>query len=107
MGVADAGLRDVRLADLRGSARRRKERLIRGVFFAAAMVSVVIGALIVVTLVGRALDFLRSVPLSSLWTEGWFPRRGLFDVKTIVVGTLLVSGIAMVVAAPLGLGAAI
>jgi phosphate transport system permease protein len=66
-----------------------------------------ISALIVISLLGRAVDFLRAVDLGSLWSFGWFPRRGLFDVRTILVGTLLVSGIAMVVAAPVGLGAAI
>jgi phosphate transport system permease protein len=54
-----------------------------------------------------AWEFLRQVPLGDLWSIGWFPRRGLFDVKTLVVGTLIVSAIAMMVAVPLGLGAAI
>jgi phosphate transport system permease protein len=41
-----------------------------------------------------------------LWGIGWFPRRGNFDIRTVFVGTLLVAGIAMLVATPLGLGAA-
>ncbi len=49
--------------------------------------------------------------LNRLGTEitqvGWFPRRGLFDISTIIVGTFVVVLIAMVVAVPLGLGAAI
>ncbi len=65
-----------------------------------------ISALIVVSLIGEAVNFLRLVDIGSLWSEGWFPRRSLFDIKTIVVGTLLVAAIAMLVAAPLGLGAA-
>ncbi len=96
------------LRDLRGStSRRRKEGAIRAIFLTAAGVSVVISALIITSLVGEALKFLSQVDPGSLWQRGWFPRRGLFDIKTIVVGTLLVSAIAMVVAAPLGLGAAI
>jgi phosphate transport system permease protein len=93
---------------LRGNARRRRrEAVIRALFLSAAALSVVISAAIILSLVGRALQFLREVPLSSLWSIGWFPRRGLFDIKTILVGSLLVSGIAMLVATPLGLGAAI
>ncbi|NQV06961.1 phosphate ABC transporter permease subunit PstC, partial [bacterium] len=42
-----------------------------------------------------------------LWEIGWFPRRGLYDLKTVVSGTLLIAGVAMVVATPIGLGAAI
>ena len=49
--------------------------------------------------------------LNRLGTEitevGWFPRRGLFDMSTIIVGTFMIVLIAMVVAVPLGLGAAI
>jgi phosphate transport system permease protein len=49
--------------------------------------------------------------LNRLGTEltqvGWFPRRGLFDMSTIIVGTFMIVLIAMAVAVPLGLGAAI
>jgi len=76
-------------------------------FFAAAFLSVLISVGIVLSLAGGTIDFLRKVDLSTLWSDGWFPRNNLFDVKTIVAGTLLVAAIAMIVAAPLGLGAAL
>jgi phosphate transport system permease protein len=79
----------------------------RAVFFAAAALSIVISVAIVLSLAGGALDFVRRVDLTTLWDEGWLPRRNMFDVKTIVAGTLIVSLIAMIVAAPLGLGAAL
>ena len=106
--VAPEGGGSLSVADLQGSAKRRvKEGLIRRAFFGAAAMSVVINLLIVVSLFDGTVDFLSSVDISALWADGWFPRRGLFDVKTIVTGTLLVSVVAMLVAAPLGLGAAI
>jgi phosphate transport system permease protein len=67
----------------------------------------VLSLTIVVSLAGGAIDFLSKVDLHTLWSRGWFPRRNLFDVKTIFVGTVMVSVIAIVVAAPVGLGAAI
>jgi phosphate transport system permease protein len=101
-------LRPVTLETLRGSSsRHRRERRVRRAFFLAGVVSVVVSGLIVLSLAGKAIDFLRIVDLSKLWAEGWFPRRGLFDIKTILVGTLIVSAVAMLVAAPIGLGAAI
>ena len=100
--------RGLTLSDLQGGrGRHRKERLMRGLFLSAALLAVVISAAIVLSLAGGAVDFLRKVDLGELWSRGWFPRRNLFDVKTIFVGTLMVSAIAMVVAAPLGLGAAV
>lgn len=98
------------IVDLSGDPKRhRKEARIRRVFKGAAIFSVVVSSMIVLSLLGRALYFLSNVDLSQLVipSRGWFPRRGFFDISTIVVGTLVVSGIGMLVAAPLGLGAAI
>src|SRR5829696_8609000 len=98
----------ITLRDLRGDARRvRTERVVRGVLLGAATLSIVISALIVLSLVREAWTFVSQVEVASLWTSGWFPRRGLYDVKTLVVGSLLVTAIAMVVAVPVGLGAAV
>lgn len=96
------------IADLRGDGRRqRRERRVRAAFFAAATFSVVVSALIVISLIGRALAFALSVEPGALWSDGWFPRRGLFDLRAILGGTLMIGAIAMAVAVPLGLGAAI
>ncbi|HET6820770.1 MAG TPA: phosphate ABC transporter permease subunit PstC [Candidatus Limnocylindria bacterium] len=96
------------LQDLRGSAaRRRREAALRTIFAAAAMLSIVISAAIVVSLVGQAATFLFNVDLTSLLDRGWFPRRDMFGIPTIVAGTFIVAGIGMLVATPLGLGAAI
>jgi phosphate transport system permease protein len=96
------------LEDFHGSrSRMRTERIVRGVLFLAALLSIVVSVLIVASLVGEAWTFVSQVELASLWTDGWFPRRGIYDIKTLVVGTLIVTVIAMVVAVPLGLGAAV
>jgi phosphate transport system permease protein len=74
---------------------------------AAASLSIVISLLIIVSLVGEAWNFISRVDLALLVERGWFPRRDLYGIQTIVAGTLLVAGIGMAVATPLGLGAAI
>jgi phosphate transport system permease protein len=95
-------------SDLRISAgRRRRESSIRGFFLAAAAVSILITGAIVFSLLGNALYFLINVDPSTLVAEGWFPRRGMYGIPTIVAGTLVISAVAMVVATPLGLGAGI
>lgn len=86
--------------------RRRKETRVRLLLATAAGVSIVVALAIVVALVGRGVGFLAEVDLSALWSDGWFPRRGRFDILTILAGSLLVSLVAMLVATPLGLGAA-
>jgi phosphate transport system permease protein len=87
--------------------RRRKESLVRGVLVSAAGLSLTVSVGIVVALIGQAASFLMNVDLAHLWTDGWFPREGAFDIPTIFIGTFEVSLIAMVIATPLGLGAAL
>jgi phosphate transport system permease protein len=95
--------------DLSGSPKRhRRERFFRYFFLAAGLSSLAITVAIIFTLLGEAVSFLTGLDsLGDLWTTGWYPRRGLYDLKTLLVGSLIVTGIAMVIATPLGLGAAI
>ena len=94
--------------DLRGSpARRRRELGVRALFVTAASLSILISFLIILSLAGQAWTFISQVDPALLFERGWFPRRDLYSIQTIVAGTLTVAGIGMLVAAPLGLGAAI
>lgn len=96
------------VADLRGDRRRgRTESGVHRLLQAAAVTSVLVSGLIVFSLARETWTFVTQVEWASLWESGWFPRRGLYDIKTILVGSLLVTGVAMVVALPLGLGAAV
>src|SRR6266540_7225466 len=82
-------------------ARRRRERMVAAVFLAAGLLSIVISVFIVLTLFGRAIDFIFAIDPGQLMTQGWFPRRDLYDLLTVFIGTLVVSGIAMLLAAPI------
>ena len=99
--------------DLRTNPRRRRaDRRARWFFIAAAVTTLVVTVLIILTLVVDAASFLSKLAdtdegLGGLFDIGWFPRRGIFDIGTLVVGTFIVTGIAMLVAVPLGLGSAI
>jgi phosphate transport system permease protein len=95
------------LEALRGSPRRRRrEARVRRTLHGAALFSLVVSVAIVAALIGGAVRWLTGIDLGWLVADGWFPRRNDFDVLTLLYGTLLVSAIAMVVATPLGLGAA-
>ncbi len=98
----------ITLRDLRGDPRRmRTEAAIRILLRLAAIVSLVVSALIVFSLLREAWTFITEVEWATVWSTGWFPRRGLYDIKTIFVGTLIVTVIAMIVAIPVGLASAI
>lgn len=97
------------LADLRGDPRRmRKEAVVRALLTGAAVISIVISAGIIYSLATETFTFVTEVEWSTvLLSDGWFPRQGVYDIRTLLVGSVLVTAVAMVVAVPLGLGAAI
>ncbi len=89
-------------------SRRHREVIIRYTLVLTALVSVLVSTLIVWSLLREAWTFITQVVWADTWgQQGWFPRRGLYDIPTIVVPSLIVTGIAMVVGGPLGLGAAV
>jgi phosphate transport system permease protein len=89
------------------AARRRRERLVKLLFLSAALVSVVISALIVVSLIGGAADFISKISPAQLLEDGWYPRRDEFGLLTLLAGSLLVTGIALFLAVPIGLMSAV
>jgi phosphate transport system permease protein len=96
------------LTALSGSAaRRRRERMVSAVLLAAATLSVGVTVGIVGTVLFEAIQFLGQIDLSQLFGIGWFPRRGQFDIATILIGSILVTVIAMALAIPIGLLSAI
>ncbi len=95
--------------DLSGDPRRhRKERAMGAIFFTAALLSILISALIVFSLFSNGWEFFRDVEWSRVFANDvWNPRQNRLSVSTLLVGSLTVTGVAMLVAAPLGLGAAV
>jgi phosphate transport system permease protein len=88
---------------------RRGEALIRGLLFAAAVVSVLTTIGIVVSLLEPAVEFFQDVPLKDFLFGGtWDPRIShQYGIWPLLNGTLLVTAIAILVAMPLGLGTAV
>ncbi|MEL6983582.1 MAG: phosphate ABC transporter permease subunit PstC [Actinomycetota bacterium] len=108
---------------LAGNSRRNaRERLVRWLVGGAAITSILITIGIVASLVYRAAQFVwelmnpdaeqaaetqGGIGLGNLWADQWAPRFFEFDIKTLLVGSIVVTIVAMVVATPLGLGAAV
>ncbi|WP_420622376.1 phosphate ABC transporter permease subunit PstC [Candidatus Poriferisodalis sp.] len=95
-------------ADLQTSPMRRvRSQTVRWLFMGAAAVTVLVSALIIWTVASQAWTYISQVEFTKLTDIGWFPRRGLFDLGTLLVNSLQISVIAMAVAVPSGFGAAI
>ena len=94
-----------------GASRRRVgEDVIKGLLFLAALISILTTLGIVLSLLRETLSFFGDVPVGDfLFGTEWSPLFAdpSFGVLPLISGTLLATGIAMVVAVPLGLGAAV
>ncbi|HEX2089723.1 MAG TPA: phosphate ABC transporter permease subunit PstC [Actinomycetota bacterium] len=95
---------------LRSGRRRTGERLIKGVLFLCGMLSVATTLGIIGSLAFEAVDFFRDVSVWEYFTgTRWAPtfKPAGFGVLPLVTATLLITAIAVAVAFPVGLGAAI
>jgi phosphate transport system permease protein len=80
---------------------RPGETVIRGILMLSALLSVAITIGIIVALIRPVLDFFAEVSF-----EDFFATEGQFAVLPLIAGTFMVTAIALLVAVPLGLGAA-
>jgi len=98
-----AGLRPV---SLKGKSRPG-ETVIKGALFVAAMLSVITTVGIIITLIRPTLEFFGEVNVVDfLFKTDWAPQSGEFGVVPLVKSTFLITFIALLVAVPIGLSAA-
>jgi phosphate transport system permease protein len=96
--------------DLGATSRRLGERAIHGALFAAAAISVLTTLGILVALLRETISFFSEVGVGRFITDGeWAPlfQPAQYGIWQLINGTFLVTGIAILVAIPLGLGSAI
>lgn len=98
----------VQTIDLSGRSRPG-ESVIKGILMTCAFASVVTTVGIVITLIIPTLDFFKDVnPLGFLFGKEWNPNAAdpVYGVLPLVSATFLITFIALLVAVPFGLGAA-
>lgn len=90
--------------------RRTGERVIKGALLVCGVVSVLTTIGIILTLLFETVSFFRVIPIKDFFTgTHWGPtfKPASFGVLPLITATLLIAGIGIAVAFPLGLGAAI
>lgn len=101
----------------RWRSRNLTENVIRGALFTCAAIAVMTTIGIVLSLIGETMRFFSEVPIYKfLFGTHWSPLSGVFEGKInpnsvgvipLFAGTLMITAIAMLVAVPIGLMAAI
>jgi phosphate transport system permease protein len=102
-----------KLAQLSGRLRtagkllRWQELVIEGFIWAAGISTIVIVALIFLFLIREGLPTFLDIPLRQLFGPRWYPIEDMFGLLPLLVGSILVTIGAIVIAVPLGLITAI
>src|SRR5882724_3841238 len=91
----------------RAAPRNLGDRILRGALRRAALTLVLLVVAIVVEMLRTAVPAFRAFGWRFLVTSTWDPVAENFGALPFVYGTLVSSLIALVIAVPLGLGAAI
>ena len=106
--MTDIALTDY-AAEKAGSMRRAThgEPLFRGLTFLAALFVLVLFIGVMIALTMGSLPAIREFGPAFLWTETWKPATEKFGAFSAIVGTLVTSFLAMLVALPVGIGVAI
>ncbi len=89
--------------------RSRLEALVPGILFFIASISIITSIGIVLTLVVDASHFFREIPLSEIFSKDLAPlnaKNPRFGFLPLITGTIMTSFIAMLVAVPIGMTAA-
>ncbi|QHS22768.1 phosphate ABC transporter permease subunit PstC [Virgibacillus sp. MSP4-1] len=87
---------------------RKLEKLVPVFLFLCAIISILTTLGILYTLVSSAVTFFSEVSFSEFFLNtDWKPWSGSFGILPLITGTLLITGIAILVAVPLGLASAI
>ena len=86
---------------------RRREALIAGLIRAAGFSAIFFVALIFLFLLKEGAPAFWEVPLGNFFGERWYPNEDLFGTLPLILGSLLVTAGAVIIALPLGLATAI
>jgi phosphate ABC transporter permease protein PstC len=87
-------------------SRNTKEILIKNAFLVIATLSILIIFFIFIFLFREAFPAFKEIGL-SLFTSDWNVSQGKFGLNAAIFGSIVVTGIAMLIAVPLGIGGAI
>lgn len=94
-----------------GTSRQRRlvdgDGIFRGLAFGAAAVIIVIAAVFLFTLVVPALPSIRAFGFGFLISSRWNPVTGQFGALPFIFGTLVTSLVGLLIAFPVGIGAAL
>jgi phosphate transport system permease protein len=97
----------IAVPNLKRAASGLGDRVVLSLFTLAAWLVLIVVVALFVTLAIAAWPAVKTVGLSALQSATWDPNSGRYGVLSFIYGTVVTSAIALVLAAPVGIGAAL
>jgi len=91
----------------RPASRSWSERIIEGLIKLCGISAVVIITLIFLFLIKEGVPAFREIRIAQMLTSRWYPIEGMYGIVPLLVGSLLVTVLAIIIAVPLGLVTAV
>lgn len=89
------------------SDKKQGDSIISGLIKISGYSSILFVTLILFFLLREGLPALANVPISTLFSVRWYPIEGYFGILPLILGTLLVTISATIIALPFGIGTAV
>ncbi|HWE55383.1 MAG TPA: phosphate ABC transporter permease subunit PstC, partial [Acidimicrobiales bacterium] len=89
------------------AAGRRSARWYPAVYWLGGLVFVAVAVALVVSIAGGSASAFAHSGIGFLWSGTWNPDAGDYGAGILIVGTLVTTGVAMVLAVPVGIGVAV
>jgi phosphate transport system permease protein len=107
VGVSQTDLQSTAITKGKESSRSWSERIIEGLIRLCGISAVLIISLIFLFLIREGIGAFKELTIWEFLGSRWYPVEGLYGIMPLLVGSLLVTAVAIVIAVPLGLATAI
>lgn len=86
---------------------KRNDRVINSVIRITGYSSILFVLLILFFLLREGIPALATTPLKSIFSTRWYPIEGYFGILPLILGSILVTIVATIIALPFGIGTAV
>lgn len=106
-GISETELPSSAVPDGQSASRSWSERIIEGLIRLCGFSAILIITLIFLFLFREGLSAFTTLSIWELLGSRWYPVEGMYGLTPLLVGSLLVTAVAIVIAVPLGLATAV
>jgi phosphate transport system permease protein len=107
VSVSQTDLQSSTITKGKSSSRSWSERIIEGLIRLCGISAILIITLIFLFLIREGIGAFRTLTIWEFLGSRWYPVEGLYGIMPLLVGSVLVTAVAIVIAVPLGLATAI